>query len=820
MQTKSDIALLREYAEQGSEAAFTEIVSRHADLVYSAALRQVNSPDAARDVLQNVFTGLARAAQALSRAMDQDASLAGWLCRSARNLSLKLRRDEFRRHSRERQAMQDLEPVSEIVPDWDRLRPVLDEAMSGLSDSDHDALVLRYFKNQGLREVGTALGLSEDAAQKRVSRALDRLRVEFSRRGVTTTVAALASAVSANAVTSAPGGLASGVAEAALASATAAGSTIPALIEFMGANKIKVALGAALLAGLTATLLIQQGKLDKAHGENADLRRQVAEVTLLREQTAESEPARREERGNSATLSSELLRLRGEVGLLRRELQRTMAAQAAYHGWVHITTSMGGRSFVRHVNTADKTIAWTDESNGQKGISYLSPAQGIWAQFSEAAGEIRLQELGPPDVPEAGFLLAAGPPPTLTTEAALNELRVMLNSTQPDVIRSEDGPWVKFEVTSEHGLAENGVTKVTVWADPTTELVNKVQTQTAAGSRPGKAAVVDSVVSFAYGPPAYPDIYALGAPRNARVIDMRPGPATRAILQRTRAVLEPRLGDYVAVLTQTASVGGGPETPGGALSIHGRRGEEFFQREYLVGPASDTSDVSALGFAGWPAPALTEVAAAIHGRLPSRVKLGNSEGGTEWKHDPGTPGYLRTRMGRPLEPVDVLSYAFAMRWGFVTLDPNVRITLLEDAGHPGLKGLRRESFLSSRPLPARAREDVAAAHGARAARGEVQAVTVLWVDPARGCRPVAYDEPATFSAAPDKLPEGSAIRVTKYEEYGQLPDGTPYPTKWSYEYPEFDYRLRPPSYTGKMALVEYRLCIEPKTPEPQWFIEQ
>ena len=822
MQTKSDIALLREYAEQGIEAAFTEIVSRHTDLVYSAALRQVNSTDAARDVLQNVFSGLARAAQALSRTMDQDASLAGWLCRSARNLSLKLRRDELRRHSRERQAMQDLEPVAEIVPDWDRLRPVLDEAMSGLSDSDHDALVLRFFKNQALSAVGTALGLSEDAAQKRVSRALDRLRAELGRRGVTTSVGALATAVSANAVTLAPGGLATDVAGVALASATAGSPAIPTLIELLAANKIKVAIGAALLAGLTVTLLVQQGKLGDWRAGNSDLRRQAAEAATPR--VAESQPPRREQPGNSAPPSSELLRLRGEVSLLRRELQRSLAVQAAYHGWVHMTTTTDRQSFVRHVNAADRTVAWTDESNGQKGISYLAPALGTWAQFSEAAGEIRLQELAPPDVPEAGFLLAAGPPPALTTDAALNELRALLNSSQPDIVRSEDGPWLKFELTSEHGLAENGVGKVTLWVDPTTELVHKVQTQTIAGHHPvGKAAAVDSVVSYIYGPPAYPDIYALGAPRDAKVVDMRPDPATRTVLQKTRAVLEPRLGDYVAVLTQTTPGAGGLATPGGTLNVHGRRGEEFFQREYLAAPPLKSSAVWEVKFADWPLPALTDVAAAIHGKLPSRVKLGNSEGGTEWKNNSGTQRYQRTQLGRPLEPVDVLSYAFSMRWEFVTLDPNVRITIIEDSAHPGLKGLRRESFLSSRPVPAAARADdtttlAGATQGARPARGEVQPVTVLWVDPARGCRPVAYDAPATFSAA-GKLPEGMAIRVTKYDEYGELPDGTPYPTKWSYEYPELDYSLRPPSYTGKMALVEYRLRIEAKTPEPQWFAQ-
>ena len=99
MQPKSDAQLLRDYAECGTEAAFDELVHRHTNLVYSAALRQVNSPDGAAEIAQRVFIALARGAQELTPRLAGEASLAGWLCRVARNLSLKFRRDEFRRLS-------------------------------------------------------------------------------------------------------------------------------------------------------------------------------------------------------------------------------------------------------------------------------------------------------------------------------------------------------------------------------------------------------------------------------------------------------------------------------------------------------------------------------------------------------------------------------------------------------------------------------------------------------------------------------------------------------------------------------------------------
>ncbi|MGO9201831.1 MAG: RNA polymerase sigma factor [Limisphaerales bacterium] len=322
MQTKSDIQLLREYGEGRNEAAFTEIVARHTDLVYSAALRQVNCPEVARDVVQGVFAALARAAQALCRGRDEHASLAGWLYRSTRNISLKLRRDESRRQSRERQAMQEFEPVAEIVPDWDRLRPVLDEAMSGLSDADHDALVLRYFRNEELRAVGAALGVSEDAAQKRVSRALERLRSEFKRRGVPTTAEALAAGVSPNAITAAPAGLAASAAAAALASSTVgAGAALgPSKLMAITTPRIRIGVACAVVtAALVIPLLLQRHAINTLQRANVRLRPQGQQTIGLSNEhnwpshfvagaTSFSEPKR------------ELLKLRGQVGLLRREL--------------------------------------------------------------------------------------------------------------------------------------------------------------------------------------------------------------------------------------------------------------------------------------------------------------------------------------------------------------------------------------------------------------------------------------------------------------------------------------------------------------------
>jgi RNA polymerase sigma factor (sigma-70 family) len=332
MQPKSDAQLLREYAESGSESAFTELVTRHTDLVYSAALRQVPSSDLACDVAQNVFTSLARGARTLAGKLNPDASLAGWLCRCARNLALNLRRDDFRRHSRERQVMEILHPSPETAPDWDRLCPILDEAISGLNEADHDALVLRFFKNLDLRSVGLALGVSDDTAQKRVSRALEKLREYLAHHGITTTGAALAMAISANAVQAAPVELAVAIASTAvLAGAAVQTSTVIAATKAIAMTTLQKTLITAtiVVAGLATSLVIQHQAQVRLREENQSLRQQNAQLQADNENLSN----RVAQANRSPSLSSErlreLLRLRGEAGVLRRqqrELEQVVAA--------------------------------------------------------------------------------------------------------------------------------------------------------------------------------------------------------------------------------------------------------------------------------------------------------------------------------------------------------------------------------------------------------------------------------------------------------------------------------------------------------------
>src|SRR6266566_5795339 len=194
-----DAELLRRYADVQSEDAFAELVRRHLDLVYSAALRQVNG-DAhlAQDVTQTVFTDLARKAETLSRRP----VLTGWLYTSAHFAAAKAVRAEVRRRAREQEAQTMRELLHSPTPDldWSKLRPVLDEAMHELKESDRAAILLRYFEQRQLAEIGARLGVSENTARMRVERALDKLRAHLARHGISTSAAVLSAAISVSAV--------------------------------------------------------------------------------------------------------------------------------------------------------------------------------------------------------------------------------------------------------------------------------------------------------------------------------------------------------------------------------------------------------------------------------------------------------------------------------------------------------------------------------------------------------------------------------------------------------------------------------------------
>lgn len=300
-----DRELLRRYAEDRSEPAFAELVQRHLHLVYHAALRQCGGDvHRAQDVTQAVFTDLARKAAMLARRP----VLVGWLYTSTRYAAAQAVRGEARRQKREQEAhaMNEIfsRPESESTAEWDRLQPVIDDALHALSERDREAVLLRFFQGQAFVDVGARLSVSEDAARVRVNRALEKMRALLAQRGVTSTTAALTIALANQAAATVPVGLSATVTGAALAGAAATGGTLAAMATFMSITKVQLGIGSALaVAGATgfawqqqtesqlrqdiAALQQQNQQITALQADNDRLSRAAAEVAALRRDDAE-----------------------------------------------------------------------------------------------------------------------------------------------------------------------------------------------------------------------------------------------------------------------------------------------------------------------------------------------------------------------------------------------------------------------------------------------------------------------------------------------------------------------------------------------------
>ena len=240
--------LLAEYRQNGSDAAFRELVTRYVDLVYSTALRLVEGDThRAEDVAQTVFVDLARKAQTLPH----EVRLGGWLHRDACLVAGHTMRGERRRQSRERQAVEMNVLQNHSDAGFSQVAPLLDEAIDELGEADRTAILLRFFEQQDFRAVGQALGSNEDAARMRVTRALDKLHTLLTRRGATLSAAALGTALATEAVTAAPAVLAAQVVSKALANAGA-----PSLIALTTGARIGV-IAAVVLVVSTLGLLVK-----------------------------------------------------------------------------------------------------------------------------------------------------------------------------------------------------------------------------------------------------------------------------------------------------------------------------------------------------------------------------------------------------------------------------------------------------------------------------------------------------------------------------------------------------------------------------------
>ena len=318
--------LLAEYAQNGAESAFRELVARYIDLVYSTALRQIGG-DAhlAEDVAQTVFLALARKA----RSMPRNVMLGGWLHQTTRKVASTLMRGERRRQLRESEAAQMNALQNDTSASLEQVAPIIDEAIDQLPDEDRTAVLLRFFEKQDYRSVGEALGGSEDAARMRVNRALDKLGLILRERGVTISATALGATLAAEAVVAAPSGLAATVAASALTGVGAATTTTLSAIKIMAISKLQLgAISAVAIGGLTTALIVQRHSLDRLRDENHSLQRQVQDLGTTNDQLAKSQ-LDQNELAKLRDDQSELLRLRGEVTVLRQSARLAALKRAS-----------------------------------------------------------------------------------------------------------------------------------------------------------------------------------------------------------------------------------------------------------------------------------------------------------------------------------------------------------------------------------------------------------------------------------------------------------------------------------------------------------
>lgn len=371
-----DTELLRRYAGEKSEAAFAELVQRHVNLVYAAALRRVGG-DAhlAEDVTQQVFTALARSAATLAR----HPVLSGWLYTTTRNAAAQVVRTERRRQTREQEAqvMNEITCTPARDADWERLRPVLDGAMDELTEPDRQAVLLRFFEGKSFADVAAKLQLTENTARMRVDRALDKLHAQLARRGVTSTTAALGVALGSQAGIAAPVGLAASVSGAALAAVSGGGVVVAAAGVFLTMSKIKLGIAGAVVVGVLTTGFVEL-KANRALS---------AELTGLRAASVVPAQLQKESRELTAALgrltadipeATELAQLRQRLAVLQaRPPGVTDAAMKPLSQW----TNRGWAT----PEAALETVWWAGATNNHEELVKNRPFVGAAKVKADAA---------------------------------------------------------------------------------------------------------------------------------------------------------------------------------------------------------------------------------------------------------------------------------------------------------------------------------------------------------------------------------------------------------------------------------------------------
>lgn len=326
MNGSTESELLEAFIGEGSEAAFNELIQQHVDLVYSAAVRITGNEQLAQDAVQFVFVALAKDARSVLPKLKVGAPLSGWLHTTARNVASKLVRTEVRRRAREKEALSMSQFEMQDAPDWEEIAPHLDAALGTLKEDQRHVLLLRFFERKTAKEIAAKMGLSEEAIQKRATRALESLRQSLRKRGlVVPGNAILAGLLTANASQAAPALLAAGVGKAVLSAHVATVGTAGTWIQGFFMTKTQISASAALLAAFVIPLSVQQSTIRHLEASQA----QPPDRLITEPQTSSGN-----ESLSTETEDAEIRRLRGVADDLKARLaeqrqRRSGGAQTA-----------------------------------------------------------------------------------------------------------------------------------------------------------------------------------------------------------------------------------------------------------------------------------------------------------------------------------------------------------------------------------------------------------------------------------------------------------------------------------------------------------
>ena len=340
MSEPTDHELLADYARTGAEPAFAQLVARYINLVHSAARRHAGSEEPAGEITQAVFLILARKAGSLAKGGPRrHAALSGWLYQTARLTAANALKAETRRQLRDHEAYMQTQENQADAAVWREIAPLLDDAIGKLGETDRAVLVLRFFEGRTNAETAAALGLAEGAVQKRVLRALEKLRASFAKQGVTHTAQAIAGTVTTNAVQVAPAGLLLKV--SLLGSKGALVTTsITALVN--GTLKT-IAMTTIQKTLITATLIASVGvgiyeakeivqaraEVRTLHQQQAPLAEQIRQLQMERDKATNQIAWLNDQLAKNEKNNLELLKLRGDISNLRNQTKQLTESKSS-----------------------------------------------------------------------------------------------------------------------------------------------------------------------------------------------------------------------------------------------------------------------------------------------------------------------------------------------------------------------------------------------------------------------------------------------------------------------------------------------------------